>query len=250
MNTGPLIAVLSINDASTSLTTKILLASLRRSMTDFVTTVFHNRPIAIANLPKVNTTEVSVPEIEGSVEKWPYPLASYLEPTPRQWVIIMDCSSVVLRPIDHLIPTDASEQFPAPEVDFYWTRAKGGSASTGVWAVRGEYLAAVSENWNVILSEHHMLARDNEMFETEATDCEETLWTKFVGNLPLRKKSFEIGEIYAPKTGAIDWSAINSAALVTIPDWAEKDKWTFMQALYFSKYFGDSTGLFLGILDP
>lgn len=169
-----------------------------------------------------------------------------MNPEPRQWVILPDSSGLALRNIDHLIPADSQAAHAPAEVDFYWTkvvdRNVGGgevSASPGLWAVRGEDLPLVLERWKSAWSE---------MGEGAKLD-EAAVWSRVVRELPLRKKPFEKGEVYAPQIGAVDWEAVSHAAFVTVPGWPQDEQRKFLQALYFGTYFGDETGLMLNILE-
>jgi hypothetical protein len=161
-----------------------------------------------------------------------------LKSEPRQWVVVIDAASLVLRNIDHLIPPDPSGPYVAPEVDFYWAPAGSGSeASRGVWAVRGEHLPEVLALWAEL-----------EGGAPEGTS-ESAVWARVVDLLPLRKKRFESGEVVAPEMDAVDWETVSHSAVVTVPDWPAAEQSQFLQALFFGTYFGDGTGLMLQILD-
>lgn len=163
----------------------------------------------------------------------------------NQWVVVADAAGLALRNIDHLIPKYSSDSHSPREIDLYWTRFHGGSqkfgveaASPGLWAVRAEHLPLVIDRLEKTLNTEH-----------EAKGTEE-IWTKVVKDLPLRKRPFETGEVYAPPIGAVDWEVLSSAAFVTVPGWPRIEQLRFLQALYFGTYFGDDTGLMLNILDP
>ncbi|PAW60096.1 MAG: hypothetical protein B9S37_10785 [Verrucomicrobiia bacterium Tous-C3TDCM] len=63
-------------------------------------------------------------------------------------------------------------------------------------------------------------------------------------------KSFEKGEVAIANYPNINWKEISNAAIVCAPDWPEKESAEFMQSLFFGRYLGDETGLFLNILHP
>lgn len=162
----------------------------------------------------------------------------------QQWLIVAHVASVALRNIDHLIPSDLTDPFSLPKVDFYWAKAgqddvSNHSATPGLWAVRGEHLPLVLERLKKEWSKGSGLDRVDE----------EAIWTRVVQELPLRKRAFEKGEVVAPRIGAVDWEAVSNAAFVTVPDWPEKEAWKFLQALYFGTYLGDETGMMLNILE-
>lgn len=174
-------------------------------------------------------------------------LGKQAKPGPRQWVIIPDPSGVALRNIDHLIPADSKTAHAPAEVDFYWTKVMDRNegdgevfASPGLLAVRGEHLPMVMKRWKSVWSE---LGKGAEVDEV-------SVWSQVVRDLPLRKRPFEKGEVYAPEIGSVDWEAVSHAAFVTVPDWPQDEQRKFLQALYFGTYFGDESGLMLNILDP
>ena len=67
--------------------------------------------------------------------------------------------------------------------------------------------------------------------------------------MPWRKRVFEKSEVVAPRIGAVNSEAMSNAAFVTVQDWAEKEAWKFLQALYFGTYLGDETGMMLNIFE-
>lgn len=167
-----------------------------------------------------------------------------IRPEPRQWVIVADAASLALRNMDHLLPEDLPGPFVPPTADFYWARAGRDEAanrlaSPGIWAVRGEHFPMVLERW---------MAAGNESRDGRRLS-EEEIWTEVVQGLPLRKKTFEKGEVVAPRIGAVDWEAITNAAFVTVPGWPEKEAQKFLQGLYFGAYLGDESGVILNLLE-
>lgn len=236
--------------------TKILVSSLSRSLFNGAIHVFRNHEMPLFKVERRQIEEVFVsaarrekPGADGGSESREFllGLGKQVKPEPRQWVIIPDAAGLALRNIDHLIPADSQAAHAPAEVDFYWTkvvdRNEGGtrfSASLGLWAVRGEYLPMVLERWKDAWRE----------LEDGAELDEAAVWTRVVRDLPLRKKPFEKGEVYAPRIGSVDWEVVSHAAFVTVPDWPKDEQRKFLQALYFGTYFGDETGLMLNILDP
>ena len=66
----------------------------------------------------------------------------------------------------------------------------------------------------------------------------------------LKGKPFEKGEVAIASYPNINWKEITNAAIVCAPGWPEKECAEFMQSLFFGRYLGDETGLFLNILHP
>lgn len=65
-----------------------------------------------------------------------------------------------------------------------------------------------------------------------------------------RTKLFEKGEIAITRYPEVNWKEISNAAIICAVDWPEKECAEFMQSLFFGRYLGDETGLFLNILHP
>ena len=234
---------------------KILVSSLSRSLFSGSIHVFRNHERSLFKVERRQIEEVfeskarreqPAPNERSESREFFLGLGKQVKPEPRQWVIFADAAGLALRNIDHLIPADSKAAHAPAEVDFHWTkvvnRNHGGrevSASPGLWAVRGEYLPMVLERWKSAWSE---LGEDAKLDEA-------AVWSRVVRDLPLRKKPFEKGEVYAPQIGSVDWEAVSHAAFVTVADWPEDEQRKFLQALYFGTYFGDETGIMLNILE-
>lgn len=232
---------------------KILTSSASRSHFSGSSTILRDSEDSIYRISRADVEERQAPPIRqgdweaGAWNSYPELLRWWLTndpPQENQWVIIADAAGIVLRNMDHLVPAISSDMAPDPGVDFYWARGpeehapNGKAASPGLCGVRGGCLPVLLEKW--------------EAFRERPYDAgqEGSMWADLVADLPLRKRPFEKGEVYAPRVGAVDWEALGEAAFVTVPDWPEKERWKFLQALYFGNYFGDETGLMLSILDP
>jgi hypothetical protein len=61
---------------------------------------------------------------------------------------------------------------------------------------------------------------------------------------------FEKGEIAIARYPDVNWKELSNAAIVCAEDWPEKECAEFMQSLFFGRYLGDETGMFLNILHP
>ncbi|QJE96800.1 hypothetical protein [Luteolibacter luteus] len=228
---------------------RALVSSLGRSMFSGQVTVIREDSRPLFKIPRRDVDEFTFTPPPPASHTRPEPPANLgrlgllasmasLNLDPRQWVVIMDAASLVLRNIDHLIDPDFPGPHAPPEVDFYWAAGTDGQdASRGFWAVRGEHLPKVLALWEKL-----------EEALPEGTS-ESAVWARVVSLLPLRKKRFEGGEVVSPEMSALNWEDVSHSAVVTIPDWPPEEQEQFLQALFFGTYFGDRTGLMLQILD-
>jgi hypothetical protein len=229
---------------------RVVVSSQLRSLFTGEIIVFRTSDMPLYKVARTQLTEIPVIGKRGAErcrvsQEFLFNLCTHIKPEPRQWVIVAVPAGIALRNIDHLIPPDLPGPYAPPEVDFFWARVhEDGNgprdeAGPGLWAVRGEFLPVVLERWK-------------EAWEAEPAAGEEDerrIWSDVVRSLPIRKRAFERGEVICPAVGAVDWRALCSAAYVSIPDWPETERWKFMQALYFSTYFGDETGMMVNVLE-
>ena len=236
-------------DGKSSVMIKGFVSSLLRSLYGGRMVVFRNHEMPVFKVERKEVDEVFVtatrrekPGAGGRSESMEFllGLGKLVKPELRQWVIFADTAGLALRNIDHLLPPDQAGPYSPPEVDFYLASANGTDEVTpGIWAVRGEHLPMVLERWKCAWNE-----LGNDAMLTGAA-----VWSRVVRELPLRKKQFEKGEVYAPKIGLVDWEALSNAAFVTVPDWPVDEQRKFLQTLYFGTYFGDETGMMLNIFE-
>ena len=253
-NESPLLVTFSLEGKDTrGLMAKALVSSLTRGLFSGSLMVIKNIETPLFRIGRQQVKEVMVMPSDLESKKKTmheanpamfFSLSKYVSPSERQWVIVANSAGLALRNIDHLIHPDSLGPHAHPEVDLYWTTLSHENSVTGslrnppgFWAVRGEHLPMVLEKWEEAWSKE------------QGVRSEEQIWTDVLMKLPLRKRPFEKGEVYAPQIGAVDWEILSNAAFVTVPDWPEKEQWKFLQALYFGTYFGDETGLMLNILD-
>lgn len=227
---------------------KILTSSASRSHFSGSMSIFRESGNPVYRMPRTGVEEHQISQLqrEGilSWDHFPEMLQRWIDSDPpdeNQWIIIADAAGVALRNIDHLLPVGDS---PVNGTDFYWvplpedgTGARR-MAAPGFCAVRGKSLPTLLGHWAAVRDRPRIVGEDK---------C---IWAEMVADLPLRKRPFEKGEVYAPRPGAVDWALLAEAAFVTVPDWPAKECWKFLQSLYFGTYFGDDTGLMLSILDP
>jgi hypothetical protein len=238
-----------------SVGTKGFTSSLLRSLFSGSIVVFRNHEMPLFKVERKQLEEIFVPTVifekseapcQKATREFLFGLCAHLEPESRQWVIVADAASLALRNIDHLIPQDMAGPYAPPDVDMLWTKtdrndAENGTetASPGIWAVRGEHLAMVLERWK------------EAWIEAQSDSChsEIEIWTRVIRDLPLRKRPFEKGEVVAPALHSVDWQAVSSAALVTVPDWPVEEQRKFLQSLYLGTYLGDESGMMLNIME-
>lgn len=239
--------------ADRSLLIKTLASSLMRSLFGGDLEILKNCSSPLFRIDRRNANEVLVraPASGNADSLWHDQILSFYSNlgedrlfTDDQWLVFADAAGLALRNVDHLIPSSHPSS-QGQEVDLIWAKVHcpnqvsgSGSVSPGLWAVRSRHLSLIFERLKEVWREK----RDER--------TEEQIWTEVVEGLPLRKRPFEKGEVYAPPIGAVDWGILSRAAYVTVPDWPEKEQWSFLQSLYFGTYFGDDTGLMLNILDP
>lgn len=184
-------------------------------------------------LPKAGTTSATIANRE-----FLWTLGERIDPSPRQWVVVANPAGLALRNIDHLFVPELPGPYQPPPADFLWTPAHRGpgSASPGLWAVKGESLPHVIDLWKEL---HH----------SYGSQGEEVVWTRLVSQLPIRKRQFESGEIVAPSSREMDWDALTHAAFITIPSWKDPSKSKLLHALYFGTYFADDRGTITNLLE-
>ncbi|QJE96939.1 hypothetical protein [Luteolibacter luteus] len=180
-------------------------------------------------------------------------MGEVIDESPSRWIVVAHPAGLALRGISHLFPPGGGML----DTDFLWCEASAAhdgnpgddrlavpdgwngsyGASRGLWAVR-------SEHWTTVLETCRTL-----MGEMPRQISASALWTQVVHELPLRKQRFERGEVLAPQADRMNWDEILRAAYVTVPDWPPEAQRRFLQALYFSTYYGDAGGSFLNILE-
>ncbi len=93
--------------------------------------------------------------------------------------------------------------------------------------------------------EHFLLNAINELEKSEnLTVAFSVIFAKF------KTSNYEKNEIILLHYPTINWSKISSAAIIIAPDWPVKECVEILQSLFFGRYLGDETGLFLNILHP
>ena len=239
---------------------RVAAASLTRSLFTGTCVVFRNGEMPLFRVERKGIEEVHVAlalaekteaaRLEAEHGFW-FTLAERIRPEPRQWVVVAAAPGLALRNIDHLLPPELPGPYSPTPVDFLWAERRGPvvqegtlpagwpgrfPASPGLCAVRGEHLATVLDCWRTTWAEWH-------------TQGEEAVWTRVVHGLDLRKRRFERGEVVVAERQSVSWPELKAAAYVMLPEWPEKEAWGFLQSLYLGTYFGDETGMFVGILD-
>ena len=238
---------------------KSLASSVNRNHFPNVTVV-RNSEVPLFRLQRKGIEEVPVDfSFEGRVDRNMMELrllsgmGDFMEESPPRWIVVADPAGMALRGIGHLFPPACGMR----ETDFLWCEASAvhdgnhrddrlaapagwtgnHAASRGLWAVRAEH-------WGTVLATCRAL-----MEGMPRRISASALWTRVVHELPLRKRCFERGEVLAPQPDAVNWEQVLRAAYVTVPDWPPEAQRRFLQALYFSTYYGDAGGAFMNILE-
>jgi hypothetical protein len=247
-----LTAIDSPRSNTAAIAAKLFVSSLLKSMYTGKIVVFKNTEVPLFKVERTRVEEVIVPfMIPPNMSRkeanliFQNKVLQYISPADEQWVIFANSFSVALRNIDHLLPPTQVGPYSARTVDFCWTNASNGSkqklASSGFWAIRGEYLQDVLDGWKFISAKQP---------QEEIPPTTDEKWTHFIAGLPLTKKVFATYEVVAPDTHSMNWLDLANSALVTVPNWDDADARKFLQGVYFGTYLGDETGLVLNILEP
>ena len=179
------------------------------------------------------------------------------------WVFFLDSGSVLLRGVDHLLTGDADilwapmagvpvtaercggllrpeEREPRYRVEHPVSRPWREAASAAVWAVRGEHVGAVMDEWEKLF-----------LGSPEGyTPTVEAAWNRLLMDTPLRVARFEKDEVQFPCLPGADFLRWKDAAILNVSDWPPEAQSKFLQAWFYGTYFADPTGLFLDIVEP
>jgi hypothetical protein len=217
---------------------------------------------------------------EGAEEAWcwKYRVAELIE-NPEQYdkILFVDCDSLALRNIDHLLEGDWDIRYqpergnPANIRKFnafltdeeMATAAQRTGANSGTIAVRGSCFHAVMDAWRDIDDTEPL--RDSGFRDQASWNALLLRMTEEAGPLapleeqnkqrerdappPWRAEPFPVGEVQFP--GYLDphYTSYSKAALThnILPDTLEKIEFTF--GLYMRTFYCDPTGLFFSMLE-
>jgi hypothetical protein len=179
------------------------------------------------------------------------------------WVLFLGPGTLALRNVDHLLSGTADILW-APLTDLnirdlrtcgYLTEAEmtGGrtsapvsrpwhrGASGAVWAVRGHCFAEVMTEWERIADDEPLRA---------TLDRAQSAWNRLLMDTPLKVARLEKGEVHFPCLPGADYPKWKDAALIHVGEWPAATQDAFLQAFFYGTFFGDSSGMFLNILEP
>ncbi len=273
---------------------KMLASSLVRTFFTGEVVVFRNSPAPLFLVERKGLEEVflETPEMYGQARAefawcWKYRVAPLIE-NPEQYdkILFLDCDSLALRNIDHLLEGDwdiryqpergkpgNGKSFNAFLTDEEMSLAgKRDGANSGTLAVRGSIFHEVMEewqrideeepardsgfrdqaSWNALLlrggrgSNQSSVISDQKGSEGAVTDDRSLI----TDHLPRWKaEPFPPGEVQFP--GYLDphYTSYSKAALThnILPDTKEKIEFTF--GLYMRTFYCDPTGLFFSMLE-
>ena len=246
---------------------KMLVSSLLRTFFNGDIVVFRNSPAPLFMVERKGLEEVylETPQVEGQegAEEawcWKYRVAELIE-NPEQYdkILFLDCDSLALRSIDHLLEGDWDIRYqpergkPMNGRSFHAflteeemaLAAKRDGANSGTIAVRGGKFHEVMERWRDI--DESEMVRDSG-FRDQAS------WNGLLLRYAQEPATwgaepFPVGEVQFP--GYLDphYSSYTKAALThnIMPDTLEKIEFTF--GLYMRTFFCDPTGLFFSMLE-
>jgi hypothetical protein len=279
------IAFDSPNSESYRFLGKMLASSLVRTFFTGDIIVFRNSPMPLFMVQRKGLEEVylETPPMEGQAGAeeawcWKYRVAELIE-QPEQYdkILFVDCDSLALRNIDHLLEGDwdiryMPERGHAANIKsfnaFLTDEEMSGCASrtganSGTIAVRGSCFQAVMDAWRDI--DESTPLRDSGCRDQASWNALLLRMTKEAGQpAPLEENNkqgqrdapppwsaepFPVGEVQFP--GYLDphYTSYSKAALThnILPDTLEKIEFTF--GLYMRTFFCDPTGLFFSMLE-
>jgi len=148
---------------------------------------------------------------------------------PKQWVVVMEPSSLILRSIDHLFP----EEVPW---NILWTGGgrwnalsdevrRVGWGGLGFLAMRGKAWRFARQVWR----------GEADIMQGDAFE--------------LKVSGFEWGEAVQPECGRVDWPTVDKAAMVSMAGWGEEEIRTFTRCLYLGKSMGSEMEVMLQIIE-
>ena len=193
------------------------------------------------------------------------PFREWIDPVKYEWIIFVDSGCLVLRNLDLLLQRNADlvwapilncpirnhrfNGFLSPlELDASFTspypvsRPWYAAASPSLWAVRGECYTHVMEVWNSLLT-HPTANRCAASFRLHSS------WNRLLLDSQLRIKPIEKGEVSFPTFDGITFLDWKDSALICVNDWPITTQAQFLQAVFYGFYYGDTSGLFLDILE-
>jgi len=264
---------------------KMLASSLVRTFFTGEVVVFRNSPAPLFLVERKGLEEVflETPEMYGQERAefawcWKYRVAPLIE-NPEQYdkILFVDCDSLALRNIDHLLEGDWDIRYqpergkPANGKSFnaFLTEeemtlaAKRDGANSGTLAVRGSIFHEVMEEWQRIDEEepvrdsgfrdqaswNALLQRSAKLHFAPSTQAKAISEGEVQLRAPWRAEPFPPGEVQFP--GYLDphYTSYSKAALThnILPDTKEKIEFTF--GLYMRTFYCDPTGLFFSMLE-
>jgi hypothetical protein len=265
---------------------KMLTSSLLKTYFTGDIVIFRNSPAPLYLVERKGLEEVylETPDMYGQERAeyswcWKYRVAPLIE-NPEQYdkILFLDCDSLALRNIDHLLEGDWDIRYqpergkPGNGKSFnaFYTEEEMGiaaqrdGANSGTLAVRGAIFHEVMEawqevdeseplrdsgfrdqaSWNACLLRRSCQGSGGRVQDGQAETCslkpENSLW---------RAEPFPAGEVQFP--GYLDphYTSYTKAAVThnILPDTKEKIEFTF--GLYMRTFYCDPTGLFFSMLE-
>lgn len=168
-------------------------------------------------------------------------LTENIRPLPDQWVILSNCSGIAFRNPDHLIPQAACGKFPPSIRELLWVEDSETKAPHGgFWAAKGHIFHKALGEWN-----RHFIRGNKDPIGLRLR----LSWIDFIRSTKIKKGRIEKTEVIVPKADNFNWRSAKEAAVVSVSEWPS-DKLDVLQALYFSHFFADTSGLMLKVLEP
>lgn len=233
-------------DTTRSLHAKILASSLLRTSFTGSIAIFRNTDKPLYSIDRNQLEEFEVPGVtaENLIEQieqendFVTRVPDFIKFSDRQWVIFADPVSVAMRNIDHLFENDYRGLYPPPRKDFQGIRLGASGSSkfdNRIWSIRGQYIREF-----MLLIKQSERSGDRSYRNRFYYACK---------NLKANKFLFEKHELHISDLKLDNFSKCFESAFVSINPLESKWEIEFIQAMYLGRFFADSSGLVINILD-
>lgn len=242
---------------------KMLASSLLRTYFTGDVMVFRNTPNPLFSVERKGLKEVFIetPETWGQAGAelswcWKYRVRDWIDPSRYGKILFLDCDSLALRNIDHLLAGDWDIAYQ-PERGLNITfpqfacflrdeeleplrEAKVDGVNSGTIAVAANRYREVMEEWERI---------DSGQVTQRRTCLDQGSWNRLLLDTKLRKSAFPKGEVTFPLYLEPKYHDYKKSSLVHCLGANVVEKVQFTYGLYMSTFFCDPTGFALNLLE-
>ena len=253
------------------LLSKLLASSILRTLPladlRFLRVVPPGEERPLFKLDRTGITEVFIaPSTLASAELAPWDGIHHLpDASAYDWILFLGSGSIALRGLDHLLAGDADVLW-APVIGLTatdrfeylgdvkhersektfrsYSRPGREIAAPCIFAARGHIFPKLLAEWN---GRHKAIERNS---QEKKDSFLKRSWNCVLAETDHKVMRFEKGEIQFPAVPNSEFLRWYEAALLNVREWPLEAQVNFIQALYYGKFFGDPSGLFLEILEP